>query len=136
MNTFWTKDYGCVWWNIRTSAQTITERKTTCYCCRDSWSHQNSYWVRKFKNRQIEKVYNNIQRICFISRLLIHLYFYFVRLVLDECDRLLDVLPLRRDLQAILRRTPREKQVMMFSATINESTRSICKKIARNVLLF
>merc|ERR1712156_1392414 len=37
--------------------------------------------------------------------------------VLDECDKMLDALDMRRDVQEIFRQTPHEKQVMMFSTT-------------------
>jgi superfamily II DNA/RNA helicase len=48
--------------------------------------------------------------------------------ILDECDNQIDTLDMRRDVQKIFIRTPKKKQVMMFSATIGEETRSICKK--------
>jgi len=48
--------------------------------------------------------------------------------VLDECDRCIDQLDLRRDVQQIFIRTPKKKQVMMFSATISPETRTVCKK--------
>merc|ERR1712107_976727 len=35
--------------------------------------------------------------------------------VLDECDKMLEQLDMRRDVQEIFRATPHEKQVMMFS---------------------
>jgi ATP-dependent RNA helicase UAP56/SUB2 len=54
--------------------------------------------------------------------------------VLDECDRCLDSLDMRRDVQAIFRKTPHSKQVMMFSATLNDQIRPICKKFMRNPL--
>ncbi|CAJ1388680.1 unnamed protein product [Effrenium voratum] len=48
--------------------------------------------------------------------------------VLDECDRCIDQLDLRKDVQQIFIRTPKKKQVMMFSATLSPGTRDICKK--------
>ena len=39
--------------------------------------------------------------------------------VLDECDKMLDALDMRRDVQAIFKMTPHQKQVQMFSATLN-----------------
>mmetsp|Transcript_22659 Transcript_22659/g.50078 ORF Transcript_22659/g.50078 Transcript_22659/m.50078 type:complete len:435 (+) Transcript_22659:58-1362(+) len=48
--------------------------------------------------------------------------------ILDECDRCLDELDLRKDVQQIFIRTPKKKQVMMFSATMGTETRTICKK--------
>mmetsp|Transcript_14976 Transcript_14976/g.18955 ORF Transcript_14976/g.18955 Transcript_14976/m.18955 type:complete len:223 (-) Transcript_14976:66-734(-) len=41
---------------------------------------------------------------------------------------------MRRDVQAIFRKTPHSKQVMMFSATLNDQIRPICKKFMRNPL--
>merc|ERR1719230_1496204 len=38
--------------------------------------------------------------------------------VLDECDKCLDKLDMRRDIQQIFLETPKKKQVMMFSATM------------------
>merc|ERR1712127_319646 len=49
--------------------------------------------------------------------------------VLDECDKMLDALDMRRDVQEIFRQTPHEKQVMMFSATLSKEVRPVCKKI-------
>ncbi|GAM20382.1 hypothetical protein SAMD00019534_035570 [Acytostelium subglobosum LB1] len=48
--------------------------------------------------------------------------------VLDECDSLLESLDMRKDVQKIFKMTPPNKQVMMFSATLSETTRAICKK--------
>lgn len=48
--------------------------------------------------------------------------------ILDECDRCIDDLQLRRDVQQIFIKTPRKKQVMMFSATMSADTAAICKK--------
>lgn len=48
--------------------------------------------------------------------------------ILDECDRLIDQLDLRRDVQQIFIKTPKKKQVMFFSATLSPETRTICKK--------
>jgi ATP-dependent RNA helicase UAP56/SUB2 len=41
---------------------------------------------------------------------------------------------MRRDVQEIFRATPTEKQVMMFSATLSQDIRPICKKFMRNPL--
>jgi len=54
--------------------------------------------------------------------------------VLDECDRLLESLDMRRDVQKILRLTPHDKQVGMFSATLSDTIRPICKKFMHNPL--
>jgi hypothetical protein len=40
---------------------------------------------------------------------------------------------MRRDVQEIFFKTPHQKQVMMFSATLSTDTRAICKKFMDNV---
>jgi len=52
--------------------------------------------------------------------------------VLDECDRILESLDMRRDIQEIFRMTPHEKQVMMFSATLSKDIRPVCKKFCQD----
>merc|ERR1711966_301924 len=52
--------------------------------------------------------------------------------VLDECDRILESLDMRRDIQEIFRATPHEKQVMMFSATLSKEIRPVCKKFCHD----
>ncbi|KAK6429120.1 Suppressor of the cold-sensitive snRNP biogenesis mutant brr1-1, partial [Oleoguttula sp. CCFEE 5521] len=54
------------------------------------------------------------------------------RFVLDECDKMLDQIDMRRDVQEIFRATPTQKQVMMFSATFSAETLPICRKFMRN----
>ncbi|EPY52787.1 ATP-dependent RNA helicase Uap56 [Schizosaccharomyces cryophilus OY26] len=54
--------------------------------------------------------------------------------VLDECDKLLDSVDMRRDIQEVFRATPPQKQVMMFSATLSSEVRPICKKFMQNPL--
>ncbi|KAG9071550.1 Suppressor of the cold-sensitive snRNP biogenesis mutant brr1-1 [Linnemannia hyalina] len=54
--------------------------------------------------------------------------------VLDECDKMLDQIDMRRDVQEIFRATPHHKQVMMFSATLSKDTRVTCKKFMQNPL--
>jgi len=54
------------------------------------------------------------------------------RFIMDECDQLLESIEMRRDIQAIFRQTPHEKQVMMFSATLSKEIRPVCKKFANN----
>jgi len=54
--------------------------------------------------------------------------------VLDECDKMLESLDMRRDIQKIFKMTPHEKQVMMFSATLSDQIRPICKKFMHNPL--
>jgi superfamily II DNA/RNA helicase len=53
--------------------------------------------------------------------------------VLDECDRLLAEVDMRRDVQAIFKATPHEKQVMMYSATLDKEIRPVCRKFCQNV---
>lgn len=54
------------------------------------------------------------------------------RFILDECDEMLKQLDMRRDVQQIFRQTAREKQVMMFSATLSKEVRPVCRKFTRN----
>ncbi|KAJ1990542.1 Suppressor of the cold-sensitive snRNP biogenesis mutant brr1-1 [Dimargaris cristalligena] len=54
--------------------------------------------------------------------------------VLDECDRLLDEIDMRRTVQEIFKATPRSKQVMMFTATLSQETRAVAKKFMNNPL--
>ncbi|KAF8213627.1 ATP-dependent RNA helicase SUB2 [Mycena galopus ATCC 62051] len=54
--------------------------------------------------------------------------------VLDECDKMLEQLDMRRDVQEIFRTTPHHKQVMMFSATLAKEIRGTCKKFMANPL--
>lgn len=54
--------------------------------------------------------------------------------VLDECDKMLEQLDMRRDVQEIFRITPHSKQVMMFSATLSKEIRVTCKKFMNNPL--
>merc|ERR1712205_51328 len=48
--------------------------------------------------------------------------------VLDECDKMLEQLDMRSDVQEIFKLTPHDKQVMMFSATLSTDVRVVCKK--------
>eukprot|EP00871_Galdieria_phlegrea_P005987 jgi/Galph1/876/GphlegSOOS_G5676.1 len=52
--------------------------------------------------------------------------------ILDECDKMLEQLDMRRDVQEIFRMTPHNKQVMMFSATLSKEIRAVCKKFLSN----
>mmetsp|Transcript_38971 Transcript_38971/g.58811 ORF Transcript_38971/g.58811 Transcript_38971/m.58811 type:complete len:421 (-) Transcript_38971:70-1332(-) len=52
--------------------------------------------------------------------------------VLDECDKCLDKLDMRKDIQQIFLETPKKKQVMMFSATMTADTRALCKKFMQD----
>jgi len=44
----------------------------------------------------------------------------------------LEVLDMRKDVQNIFRNTPHDKQVMMFSATLDDNMRAVCKKFMHN----
>ncbi|XP_039812966.1 DEAD-box ATP-dependent RNA helicase 15-like [Panicum virgatum] len=48
--------------------------------------------------------------------------------ILDECDKMLESLDMRRDVQEIFKMTPHDKQVMMFSAILSKEIRPVCKK--------
>ncbi|KAB1204613.1 DEAD-box ATP-dependent RNA helicase 56 [Morella rubra] len=48
--------------------------------------------------------------------------------ILDECDKMLESLDMRRDVQEIFKMTPHDKQVMMFSATLSKEIRPVCKR--------
>lgn len=52
--------------------------------------------------------------------------------VMDECDRMLEALDMRKDIQEIFRATPHQKQVMMFSATLSKEIRPVCKKFCQD----
>ncbi|ETO10822.1 hypothetical protein RFI_26557 [Reticulomyxa filosa] len=54
------------------------------------------------------------------------------RFVVDECDNLLKELDMRKQVQHIFRQTPHNKQVMMFSATIDETARAVCRKFTKS----
>merc|ERR1712157_161570 len=52
--------------------------------------------------------------------------------VIDECDKCVDKLDMRKDIQQIFIETPKKKQVMMFSATMTTETRGLCKKFMQD----
>ncbi|KAA8540482.1 hypothetical protein F0562_024599 [Nyssa sinensis] len=52
--------------------------------------------------------------------------------MLDECDKMLESLDMRRDVQEIFKMTPHDKQVMMFSATLSNEIRPVCKKFMQD----
>jgi len=52
--------------------------------------------------------------------------------ILDECDQMLEELSMRNDIQKIFKFTPHQKQVMMFSATLSEEIRGVCKRFMHN----
>jgi superfamily II DNA/RNA helicase len=43
---------------------------------------------------------------------------------------------MRRDVQKIFKLMPHNKQVMMFSATLSEEIRPICRKFMHKVIIF
>ena len=48
--------------------------------------------------------------------------------VLDECDKMLEQLDMRGDIQEIFKATPHDKQTMMFSATLSKEIRPVVRK--------
>merc|ERR1711862_812447 len=52
--------------------------------------------------------------------------------VLDECDKCLEKLDMRKDIQQVFLETPKKKQVMMFSATMTPEIRTLCKKFMQD----
>merc|ERR1712113_264813 len=52
--------------------------------------------------------------------------------VLDECDKCLEKLDMRKDVQQIFIETPKKKQVMMFSATMSAETRACSAKFMQD----
>jgi len=52
--------------------------------------------------------------------------------VLDECDQLLEKVDMRGDVQEIFKKTPHQKQVLMFTATLPVEIRAICRKFMKN----
>ncbi|KAL6544356.1 hypothetical protein OROGR_010853 [Orobanche gracilis] len=55
--------------------------------------------------------------------------------ILDECDKMLESLDMRRDVQEIFKMTPHDKQVMMFSATLSKEIRPVCKKFMQDAVV-
>ena len=55
-------------------------------------------------------------------------------IILDECDKMLEAVDMRRDVQEIFKGTPHEKQVMMFSAPLSDEMRAVCKKFMQDPL--
>lgn len=54
--------------------------------------------------------------------------------IVDECDKMLETLDMRRDIQEIFRMTPHQKQVMMFSATMSKEIRPVCRNFMQDPL--
>jgi len=52
--------------------------------------------------------------------------------ILDECDKMLENLDMRRDVQKIFMETPHDKQVMMFSATMPNDVKQVAKRFMHN----
>merc|ERR1719436_987971 len=52
--------------------------------------------------------------------------------VLDECDKCLEKLDMRKDIQQIFLATPKKKQTMMFSATMTPEIRTLCKRFMQD----
>ncbi|KAJ1956907.1 Suppressor of the cold-sensitive snRNP biogenesis mutant brr1-1 [Dipsacomyces acuminosporus] len=52
--------------------------------------------------------------------------------VIDECDKVLESIDMRRDVQGIFVNTPHNKQVLMFSATLSQEIRPVCKKFMKD----
>jgi len=52
--------------------------------------------------------------------------------IIDECDKVLESLDMRRDVQEIFKMTPHEKQVLMFSATLSKEIRPVCKRFMQD----
>jgi len=52
--------------------------------------------------------------------------------VIDECDKCLEKMDMRQDIQKIFIETPKKKQVMMFSATMDADMRGVCKKFMQD----
>jgi len=52
--------------------------------------------------------------------------------ILDECDKMLDQLDMRKTVQQIFKLTPKEKQVMMFSATLSNEIRLVAKRFMQS----
>jgi len=53
------------------------------------------------------------------------------RFILDECDEMLKI-DMRQDVQEIFKKTPHEKQVMLFSATLSKEMRAVCLKFTQH----
>jgi ATP-dependent RNA helicase UAP56/SUB2 len=54
--------------------------------------------------------------------------------VLDECDKMLEAMDMRKQVQKVFLKTPHEKQVMMYSATLSKEVRTVCKKFMSDPL--
>jgi ATP-dependent RNA helicase UAP56/SUB2 len=52
--------------------------------------------------------------------------------ILDECDKVLETLDMRSDIQQVYIHTPKNKQVMMYSATMPKEIRDTAKRFMQN----
>lgn len=52
--------------------------------------------------------------------------------ILDECDRLLEQSDMKKDITEIFTKTPVDKQVMMFSATLPSEVKTLASKFMQN----
>jgi ATP-dependent RNA helicase UAP56/SUB2 len=55
--------------------------------------------------------------------------------ILDECDKMLEQLDMRRHIQEIFKACPHNKQVWMFSATLSKEIRPVCKKFMQDPIM-
>ncbi len=53
--------------------------------------------------------------------------------IIDECDKVLETMDMRGDVQEIFLRTKPKKQVMMFTATLNEKMKEVALKFMKDV---
>eukprot|EP00127_Corallochytrium_limacisporum_P002840 Clim_evm19s142 gene=Clim_evmTU19s142 len=56
--------------------------------------------------------------------------------ILDECDKMLETLDMRKDVQEIFIQTPKDKQVMMYTATLSKDIIPVCRKFMSNPFEF
>jgi len=54
--------------------------------------------------------------------------------VVDECDKVLEQMSMRAQVQKVFFQTPMEKQVMMYSATLSGTVRTVCKKFMHDAI--
>lgn len=54
--------------------------------------------------------------------------------VVDECDKMLESMDMRRQVQKVFLETPVQKQVMMYSATLSTDVRGVCRKFMNDPL--
>lgn len=52
--------------------------------------------------------------------------------ILDECDKMLDETDMRAQVQKIFMAGKSQRQVMMFSATLSEQTKQVCKMFMKD----